>query len=193
MPKRKSSVKNKKIVQISNFQYYWEKLISIAESNQSSLSMILGALIILVIGILIFNYFNNPKPDLGPSQQTENTENNLSNKYQVKEGDTLFSIAEKYYQDGLKYQEIANANNLENPDSLEAGQTLDIPKLTSAQETLWGPTITSDTYTVAEGDWLSTIAGRAYGDIFAYSKIAQANNIDNPDLILPGQVLKIPR
>jgi len=53
--------------------------------------------------------------------------------------------------------------------------------------------ITGDTYTVIEGDWLSTIAGRAYGDIYAFDKIAQANNIRNPDILEPGMVLKIPR
>lgn len=169
MPKRKSS--------------FWEKINYNAEANQSKLSMILGALIILVIGILVFNYFNRPKPNLGPSQQTENIS---SEKYRVKEGDTLFSVAEKFYQDGYKYQEIAKSNNLENPDLLEVGQTLEIPKLSSE-------TITGDTYTVAEGDWLSKIAGRAYGDIYAYKKIVEANNIENPDLIFPGQIIKIPR
>ena len=59
--------------------------------------------------------------------------------------------------------------------------------------TVWGPKITGDTYTVVEGDWLSTISARAYGDVMAYNKIAVANNIPNPDLIEPGQVLKLPR
>ena len=59
--------------------------------------------------------------------------------------------------------------------------------------TVWGEKIAGDTYTVTDGDWLSTIAARAYGDVYAYQKIAVANNISNPDLILPGQVLKLPR
>ena len=59
--------------------------------------------------------------------------------------------------------------------------------------TIWGPRIEGNTYTVVQDDWLSKIAGRAYGDIYAYTKIAEANNISNPDLIQPGQVLKIPR
>ncbi len=57
----------------------------------------------------------------------------------------------------------------------------------------WGPPITSDKYTVVAGDWLSKIAGRAYGDIMAYDRIAKANNIQNPDLIEVGMVLTIPR
>jgi nucleoid-associated protein YgaU len=48
------------------------------------------------------------------------------------------------------------------------------------------------TYTVVRGDTLSAIAKRFYGKASEYRKIASANNIANPDLIHPGQVLTIP-
>ena len=214
---------------VSDSNNYLEKIETDVKSNQSKLSMILGALIVLVVGILIFNYFNKAQPDLGPAQQTGVEEDvspdSLPGKYTVKEGDTLFLIAEKYYQDGYKYDEIVKANNLSDPNSIEKDQILEIPKLAEevaeemiqaspapevaevspepqameelgtggADTTIWGPRIEGDTYTVAEDDWLSKIAGRAYGDIYAYPKLAEANNIPNPDLIEPGQVLKIPR
>ena len=199
------------------------------QSNQSKLSMVLGALIILVVGVLVFNYFNKSKVDLGPSQQTEQilkedvSPENLPGKYTVKEGDTLYLIAEKYYKDGFKYTEIVKANNLTDENTIEVGQVLEIPKIegispsptpsfqpseeqiqlevqpgqkgapTQVIPTQFGPPITSNTYTVAAGDWLSKIAARAYGDIFAYKKLAEVNKIPNPDLIYPGQVLTIPR
>lgn len=183
---------------------YLDRLEAEVEGNQSKLSLVLGALIVIVLGVLVFNYFNKPKPAVGPSQEVSQTEDvspdNLPGKYIVKEGDTLFTIAEKYYQDGYKYNEIAKENNLINENSIVEGQKLQIPKLEKEQPavgggntTIWGPRIESDSYTVVEGDWLSTIAGRAYGDIMSYSKIAEANNISNPDLIEPGQVFKIPR
>ena len=183
---------------------YVEKLESQVQSNQSRLSMILGALIILVVGILVFNYFNKNKADLGPAQQTEMKEDvsaeNLPGKYTVKEGDTLFTVAEKYYNDGYKYTEIVKANSLANADVIEVGQVLGIPKLEEAKDTAvapadteWGPKITGNSYTVLEGDWLSKIAGRAYGDIYAYQKIADDNKITNPDTIEIGQILTIPR
>jgi len=56
-----------------------------------------------------------------------------------------------------------------------------------------GSSITAGTYIVQRGDSLSQIAGRAYGDIFAFDKIAKANNIANPNLITPEVVLRIPR
>ncbi len=50
------------------------------------------------------------------------------------------------------------------------------------------------TYTVKPGDSLSKIAKSVYGDAQQWRKIHEANRdiIDNPDLIYPGQVLKLP-
>ena len=50
------------------------------------------------------------------------------------------------------------------------------------------------TYTVKAGDSLSKIAAREYGDAGQWKKIHEANRdlIPNPDLIHPGQVLKLP-
>lgn len=200
---------------------YFEKLESEVRTNQSKLSLVLGGLIVLVVGVLVFNYFNKPNSELGPAQQTEGdvSPESLPGKYTVKEGDTLFIIADKYYQDGYKYTEIVKANNLTNADSIEKDQVLEIPKLESqasepspenvvpagekgaemstgtggGDTTIWGPKITGDSYTVVAGDWLSTIAARAYGDIYSFDKIAKANNIANPDVIEPGTVLKLPR
>ena len=50
------------------------------------------------------------------------------------------------------------------------------------------------TYTVAAGDSLSKIAKHFYGDANKYMKIFDANKdqLKNPDLIKPGQTLRIP-
>ncbi len=50
------------------------------------------------------------------------------------------------------------------------------------------------TYTVKSGDTLSKIAKQHLGNANAYMKIFEANRdqLSNPDLIKPGQVLKIP-
>ena len=53
---------------------------------------------------------------------------------------------------------------------------------------------TERTYTVKKGDSLSKIAKREYGDAQQWRRIFEANRnlIDNPDLIYPGQVLRLP-
>lgn len=50
------------------------------------------------------------------------------------------------------------------------------------------------TYTVQAGDTLSKIAKVHLGDASAYMKIFEANRdqLTNPDLIKPGQVLRLP-
>lgn len=57
-----------------------------------------------------------------------------------------------------------------------------------------GTTGQEQTYTVVSGDSLSKIAKRYYGDANAWPRIHAANRdqISNPDLIHPGQRLKIP-
>jgi len=49
-------------------------------------------------------------------------------------------------------------------------------------------------YTVQNGDSLSKIAKREYGDAQQWRRIYEANRdlIQNPDLIYPGQVFRIP-
>ncbi len=49
-------------------------------------------------------------------------------------------------------------------------------------------------YTVEKGDYLSKIAKKVYGDASKYNVIFEANKpmLKDPDLIYPGQVLRIP-
>ena len=55
-------------------------------------------------------------------------------------------------------------------------------------------TSSSRTYVVEKGDSLSKIAKREYGDANKWPRIYEANKdlIKDPDLIYPGQTLKIP-
>jgi len=47
--------------------------------------------------------------------------------YTVEPGDTLWAIAERFYGDGNRYQEIADASGIDNPDAINPGQVLTIP------------------------------------------------------------------
>lgn len=198
------------------------------ENKNAMLNLVLGALIIIVAGILVFNYFSKNRA-ANQSSETSSTatqqaadvaKDALPGNYTIKTGDTLFTVAQSYYGDGWKYTEIIKANNLPNPDAIEVGQVVLIPKLDTAEaqptampsdttmqpstepsvettqvpdQTQWGPRIDGDTYTVQQGDWLSAIAGRAYGDPSQYIKIIQANNLTRPDNVEVGTVLKLPR
>ena len=116
-----------------------------------------------------------PKPNLtpAPTQSTETI-------YTVKSGDTLSGIASKY---GTTYQVLANYNGISNPNVIYPGQKIKIP----GAKTNSTPS-QSITYTVKSGDTLSGIASR-YGT--TYQHLAQINGIANPNIIYPGQVIKI--
>lgn len=109
---------------------------------------------------------STPKPTPAPAART----------YTVKSGDTLSGIAAKY---GTTYQHLAAINGIDNPNLIYAGQVIKIDGSAAA------PT---ETYTVKSGDTLSGIAAK-YNT--TYQKLAQINGISNPNVIYPGQVLKI--
>lgn len=123
----------------------------------------------------------------------------------VAKGDTLWSIAEKYYNSGYNWVDIATSNKLANPGMIETGTRLIIPSVapklatvktaipTTSSLTIFGPQISGSTYTVQKGDHLWGIAVRAYGDGYKYTQIAKANNIANPSMIYAGTVLTLPR
>lgn len=53
----------------------------------------------------------------------------MARKYQVQAGDTLSTIAQRFYGDETLFNLIAAANQLANPNKIAVGQTLSIPDL----------------------------------------------------------------
>ena len=105
--------------------------------------------------------------------------------YTVKRGDTLSKIAGLY---GVTVEQIVQLNNIQNPNLIYPGQVLQI---TTSDKPNTEPTSTTTTYyTVKRGDNLWRIS-RRFGTTI--SSIVELNNIQNPNLIYPGQVLLIRR
>ncbi|MFH1601890.1 MAG: LysM peptidoglycan-binding domain-containing protein [Candidatus Shapirobacteria bacterium] len=163
--------------------------------------------VVIIVGTLVYRYFqkNQEQESITSEDASEQEETsspaleNLPATYTVIAGDNLWEIAENYYHSGYNWVDIAEENSLANPNGLEIGQELIIPDVDPRQVTVTavaaGETISQGTYTVQEGDWLSKIALRAYGDMFAWEKIYEANKNTigpNPNLVEPGQVLTIP-
>lgn len=104
--------------------------------------------------------------------------------YTVKSGDTLWQIANRY---GTTINEITTLNNIENPNLIYPGQILQI-LTNSTNEGEETRATGSINYTVKRGDTLSQIA-LAYG--VSINHIVELNNIENPNLIYPGEKLRI--
>jgi membrane-bound lytic murein transglycosylase D len=91
--------------------------------------------------------------------------------YNVRQGDSLFTLAKKFDTTARKIKEI---NKLK-ADSLKVGQTLKI---------VAGPLQGLDTYKVKNGDTLSNIAQRHNMDLNDFLRI---NNLSKNSKIYPGQ------
>lgn len=115
-----------------------------------------------------------------------------TNTYTVQSGDTLSGIANKF---NTTYTKLAQINNISNPNLIRVGQVLTVASstntaksATSQSTTASSAATTSTTYTVKSGDTLSGIATKFNT---SYTKLAQINNISNPNLIRVGQQLQI--
>ena len=121
--------------------------------------------------------------------------------YIIQDGDDLWHIAEKFYGSGFNAYDISVVNKITDPSILEAGQKITIPAVTPRQPTVGDisaastsqVTYVEGSYVVQPGDSLSIIAGKVYGDIFAWPRLLQANHLYNPNQIEVGMVLTIPR
>jgi LysM repeat protein len=62
-----------------------------------------------------------------PRAENATAAERASGTYVVQPGDTLFSIARKFYHSAGRWKEIRDANKLENAKQLKPGETLQIP------------------------------------------------------------------
>jgi nucleoid-associated protein YgaU len=108
----------------------------------------------------------------------------------VREGETLTSICRDELGDADRVFEVAGLNDLENPDAVIVGQRLVLPDGAAPADPP-----TPSTYTVREGDNLSTIALRVLGSARRYDELFEANRdkLKTPDHVREGMVLRIPR
>jgi len=109
-------------------------------------------------------------------------------KYTVKPGDTLRSIARSF--DLLSYRQILHVNpEILNPDLIYPDQVINIPKV-----------VPMSTYIVKPGDTLGTIIYnynrelmKYYGIQITFNEVLAYNpRITNSNLIFPGMIIYLP-
>lgn len=164
--------------------------------------MILGALVIVIVGILLVNYFKDKSGETTPvALTTTTTQAQVGKTHNVAKGESLWSIAEEAYGSGYNWTDIYNANKLKS-QAIEVGQKLEIPDVTVKKPTAAKKTfdlsvspqpITNSSYTVVHGDTLWSIAVRTYGDGYKWVNIAKANKLVKANVIHAGNVLTLPR
>lgn len=105
---------------IKNFEFTYQSPISIPYSIE------------LEIAPQVSSVTSDVISNSGTSSSTSNSNADSNspapqNVYMVSSGDTLWAIAQKYYGDGSQYRKIADANQINDPNSILAGQKLVIP------------------------------------------------------------------
>ncbi len=95
--------------------------------HESTISTILGFLVIVVVGLLVVNYFRNLDEGQTFPSGAQTEEAGRPDSYTVAAGDSLWSISEKVYGSGYNWVDIRDANSINNPNDIAEGQELVIP------------------------------------------------------------------
>lgn len=119
--------------------------------------------------------------------------NNLKNPSILAAGQELV-IPNVSSQTTLQTQteNIATANN--SPPAPSAPKAPTPPEVGQITQTAAQvESISTNSYTVQQGDSLWKISVRAYSDGYQWTKLAKDNKVKNPNHIVPGQTISIPR
>lgn len=82
------------------------------------------------LGIALKQYREQADP---PPPPAKNQSSDVEKAHVVQRGETLSGIAEQAYGDGVQWREIARANDIEDPRTLEPGRVLTIPRLVKGE------------------------------------------------------------
>ena len=202
-----------------------KSLLKTLKINENLISTIMGGVVVVVMAAMIFNYFKtfNKNGQITDESAVNLSEEEVLAKelpatYKVVKGDDLWHISERFYNSGYNYVDLVKENKLTNGNKIEVGMVLAIPKVeprlttkmkaerAAKQEKIVSQTktevktakvtIEGDKYTTVKGDYLWSIAVRAYGDGYAWTKIYTANKAkigNNPSWLFTGVELALPR
>jgi nucleoid-associated protein YgaU len=177
----------------------------------------LAVMALLLIGFL--GYLQNPSLfTLHQFQNRLNSKKMAKAKpatYTIQEGDWIVKIAEDKYGNPDAAQAIMDANNIKDPNEINVGQVLILPKaiptltpspmaispsampengqITDNAAQTKQVTFKGNKYQIQEGEGLWEIAEKVYGDGMGWTRIAEANKLKENDKLEVGQYLQIPR
>jgi nucleoid-associated protein YgaU len=142
---------------------------------------------------------NNIGHDINPEEKYKDNDNNESTSskkmeftYEVKEGDTLWDISDKFFGNPFKWKKniyLPNDELIDDPDLIYPGQKLTIKMDPSKTNSNKNEII----YTVKKGDTLWDISDRFFGDPMLWRERVYKENREvignDPNLIKPGDKL----
>ena len=118
-----------------------KNILKFFKMNENTISTLMGAVVIVVIAGLIFNYFRtanlktwqgillNDEQAATTEKDDESTNDKIIATYKVVKGDDLWHISEKYYKSGYNYVDIMSENKISGKGVITPGMDLRIPKV----------------------------------------------------------------
>jgi len=165
--------------------------------RESYPSFVLGVIIVVVLGLLVANYFTKKTQQINTGEQTVQTqqETQAPGEYKVIANDSLSAISEKLYGSQEFWPVLARTNNIVNPNVIFVDSTLKIPQKSEVEQIKSEMSVMN--YKVQEGDTLFSISEKVYGDGSKWGLLDKANHVGrlpngNP-LIFTDSTLVIPR
>jgi len=175
------------------------------KSREDVVSMFLGLVVVAAVVGFMVNFIEKRKgnidiPGVTNDLKFEEVENadgkgGVTEGITVERNDSLWKIAVRVYGDGYKWTEIAKANNIKDPNVIEVGQKLVLPKIevdTSIANEVT-TTMEKTEYIVLRGDTLWKIAIKYYGNGYKWTEIWQNNKgkLNSPDKLEIGMSLLV--
>ena len=118
--------------------------------------------------------------------------------YTVKDGETLGEIATREMGSFKMWRDIATLNNITDPSRIMPGRVLRMPteKIVKVTKPVIPRTPLQSSekiHIVVDGDTMSSIAGDYYDDVNKYGVIVNANPKVDPNRLIIGTTLTIPK
>jgi nucleoid-associated protein YgaU len=174
--------------------------------DDSLISMGLGALVVVVSGILLFNYFNNQAPKFNKVTSTQSNAT-ASLSANTKTGTDTAMIAAQPTATAVAAAKATSVPKVTakptNAPTMIAQASV---KPTTAPVATQTPTSTTAQnsssqstgelvakHTVVAGDSLWSISEKYYGTGYEWKKLVEANKITSPSVIEKGTVVDVPR
>ena len=131
----KESAKSKKQASFMNF-------------GESYTSLVLGIVVVIIASILLVSFVRNrndvqpiptDKPDISATSIGPAEEGSGSSEHTVRAGQGLWQIAEERYGSGYNWVDIAEANNITDPNQIVEGAVLVLPDVEPKERTSEDP------------------------------------------------------
>ncbi|KKR54394.1 MAG: hypothetical protein UT92_C0020G0005 [Candidatus Curtissbacteria bacterium GW2011_GWA1_40_24] len=141
-------------------------------------TFVLIAIVVIVLGLLVANFFSNRGKEIDSGEKVEQTAEEATKptagtEYTIRESDSLSKISQEVYGSQNYWPTIAQINKIANPNRILVGSKLQLPPKEEVEQAKTA--VAQTTYKVEQGDTFFTIAEKVYEDGSKWRILHQSN------------------